>query len=126
MGYFAQQRFGSQIHSPRHCYPGSGWNILSQSHDERLGGPSGELVIQRDKERRVVLYQYLTRSGATTSEFRLKVEQVLGSLRGRPLDAAYLRYSTPLASGESAEHARARLEIFARELQAELRGALPF
>jgi EpsI family protein len=48
VGYFAQQRFGSQIHSPRHCYPGSGWNILSAVKSERLGGPSGELLIQRE------------------------------------------------------------------------------
>jgi EpsI family protein len=26
-GYFDRQREGSQVHSPRHCYPGSGWNI---------------------------------------------------------------------------------------------------
>ena len=126
VGYFAQQRFGSQIHSPRHCYPGSGWNILSETHDERLGGHSGELLIQRDKERRVVLYQYLTHGGATTSEFRLKAELALASLLGRPLDAAFLRYSTQLAPDETADQALDRLTVFAQTLEPELREALPF
>jgi EpsI family protein len=126
LGYFAQQRFGSQIHSPRHCYPGSGWNILRESRDDRLGGPSGALVIQREKERRVVLYQYRTHGGATTSELRLKAELVVGSLLGRPLDAAFLRYSTPLEPDEEPEDALVRLTAFARSLEPELREALPF
>jgi EpsI family protein len=126
VGYFAQQRFGSQIHSPRHCYPGSGWNILSATKSERLGEPSGELLIQREKERRVVLYQYLTRGGATTSELRLKVELTLGGLLGRPIDAAFIRYSTPVAIGESEAAALERLGAFARALQPSVRPALPF
>ncbi len=126
VGYFARQRFGSQIHSPRHCYPGSGWNILSAEESARLGGPSGELLIQRDKDRRVVLYQYLTRGGATTSEFRLKWELTLGSLLGRPMDAAFIRYSTPLANEETEAEALARLERFAREIQPTVLPTLPF
>jgi EpsI family protein len=126
VGYFAQQRFGSQIHSPHHCYPGSGWNVLSATKGERLGGPSGELLIQREKERRVVLYQYLTRGGATTSELRLKVELTLGGLLGRPIDAAFIRYSTPVAIGESEAAALERLGAFARSVQPTVRPALPF
>lgn len=126
VGYFARQRFGSQIHSPRHCYPGSGWNILSAETGDRLGGPSGELLIQRDKENRVVLYQYLTRGGATTSEFRLKWELTLGSLLGRPVDAAFIRYSTRLRAGESEAQAMARLGDFARGVQNTVSPALPF
>jgi EpsI family protein len=126
VGYFAQQRFGSQIHSPRHCYPGSGWNILRATKSERLGGPSGELLIQRDKEQRVVLYQYLTRGGATTSELRLKVELTVGALLGRPIDAAFIRYSTPVGSGETEAAALARMDRFAQVIQPTIRPALPF
>ena len=126
VGYFAQQRFGSQIHSPRHCYPGSGWNILSATKSERMGGPGGELLIQREKLRRVVLYQYLTRGGATTSEMRLKAELTLGGLLGRPIDAAFIRYSTPVDPGESEAAALERLGRFARTMQPTVRPALPF
>lgn len=126
VGYFARQKFGSQIHSPRHCYPGSGWNILATEESQRLGSPSGELTIQRDKDRRVVLYQYLTRGGATTSEFRLKWELTLGALLGRPMDAAFIRYSTPLARQETEAEALDRLGRFAQDLQPAVLPALPF
>ncbi len=126
VGYFARQKFGSQIHSPRHCYPGSGWNILTTEESERLGSPSGELTIQRDKDRRVVLYQYLTRGGATTSEFRLKWELTMGALLGRPMDAAFIRYSTPLARHETEGEALDRLGRFAQNMQPAVLPALPF
>ena len=126
VGYFAQQRFGSQIHSPRHCYPGSGWNILDSKRSQRLGGPTGELLIQKDKEQRVVLYQYLTRGGNTTSEYRLKFELIRNSLLRRPLDAAFVRFSTPLGKQESEEEARERLGRFARRLAPSIKPALPF
>ncbi len=126
VGYFARQKFGSQIHSPRHCYPGSGWNILATEQSERLGGPSGELWIQRDKDRRVVLYQYLTRGGATTSEFRLKWELTMSALLGRPMDAAFIRYSTPLARQETEAEALDRLGRFAQNMQPAVLPALPF
>lgn len=126
VGYFAQQRFGSQIHSPRHCYPGSGWNILDSKRSRRLGGPTGELLIQKDKEQRVVLYQYLTRGGNTTSEYRLKFELIRNSLLGRPLDAAFVRFSTPLGKQESEAEALERLGRFARRLAPSIQPALPF
>jgi EpsI family protein len=126
VGYFNRQRFGSQIHSPRHCYPGSGWNVIGSTTSNRLGGPSGELTIQRDKERRVVLYNYRTRGGDTTSEWRLKLEMALGSLLGRPCDAAFIRYSTAVRDGESDSVALERLGGFARRLAPEIGPALPF
>ena len=126
VGYFTQQRLGGQIHSPRYCYPVSGWNILSATESERLGGPSGELLIERERERRVVCYQYLTRGGATTSGLRLKLELMVSSLLGRPRDAAFVRYSTAVGPGESEAAALERLGAFARVMQPTLRPALPF
>ena len=84
------------------------------------------LPIQRDKARRVVLYQYLTRSGSTTSEYRLKLEMIKNSLLGRPLDAAFVRYSTPIKKGETETEALERLSGFARRLSPDIKPALPF
>ncbi len=126
VGYFAQQRFGSQIHSPRHCYPGSGWNILSTEAGRTQAGQASCLLIQKNKDRRVVLYRYLTRGGATTSEYRLKWELIKNSLLGRPLDAAFVRFSTPIAVDENQADARARLEGFVARLEPSIEPALPF
>jgi len=126
LGYFARQRFGSQIHSPRHCYPGSGWTIIDQRAGGGLGGPASELLLQREKERRVVLYQYRTRGGWTTSELRLKLEMARNALLGRPLDAAFLRFSTRVVPGESEDAARARLAGFVAAARPHVDAALPF
>jgi EpsI family protein len=127
VGYFAQQRFGSQIHSPRHCYPGRGWNFLSsESAAAELVGGAGCLLIQKNKDRRVVLYQYLTRGGPTTSEYRLKWELIKSSLLGRPLDAAFVRFSTALVDGEDEAEARERLRRFVDQLAPSIEPALPF
>ncbi|MCP4545719.1 MAG: EpsI family protein [bacterium] len=126
IGYFGQQEFGSQIHSPRHCYPGSGWNVLSMNRCDALSAPAGILEIRKNKERRLVLYRYRTRGGATTSEWRLKFELALASLLGRPLDAAFIRFSTRLGKDEEPAAARSRLEAFARTLEPEIGQGLPF
>ena len=127
VGYFARQRFGSQIHSPRHCYPGSGWNVLSTGKVDLVDNtPSRKLVIQKNKERRVVLYHYQTRGGATTSELRLKTELALSSLLGRPLDAAFVRFSTRVLESESDDEAIARLAEFTRQLGPGIDRGLPF
>jgi hypothetical protein len=73
-----------------------------------------------------VLYQYQTRGGPTTSELRLKMELTVGGLLGRPLDAAFIRYSTPVAEGESESAALERLGRFARQVQPTVQPALPF
>lgn len=127
VGYFAQQRFGSQIHSPRHCYPGSGWNVLITGKMDQVGDtPSRKLVIQKNKERRVVLYHYQTRGGLTTSELRLKTELALSSLLGRPLDAAFVRFSTRVLEAESDDEALTRLADFTRQLGPGIDRGLPF
>ena len=126
VGYFAQQRFGSQIHSPRHCYPGSGWTILDAGRGDQMPGGAGNLLIQKNKDRRIVYYQYITRGGGTTSEYRLKWELIKNSLIGRPLDAAFVRFSTPVAAGEAEAGARDRLSVFVDALQPSIEPALPF
>ena len=126
VGYFAHQQFGSQIHSPRHCYPGSGWNIASMTVSNRLGASTGELVIQRDKDRRVVLYQFLMRGGGTASEYRLKLEMIKNALLRRPQDAAFVRFSTPIGRGESEAAALDRLSRFSELLAPSIEPALPF
>ncbi|MCK4237421.1 MAG: EpsI family protein, partial [Candidatus Krumholzibacteria bacterium] len=30
IGFFGSQQENSQIHSPKNCYPGSGWNIIEE------------------------------------------------------------------------------------------------
>jgi len=100
VAYFAQQQVNSQIHSPRHCLPGSGWKIESNT-PVTLSLPGGEcrasrMVIRRMDQRAEMLYWFRTRSGIVTGEYSLKWDLVRNSLARRPTDAAFVRYSADM------------------------------
>jgi len=99
VAYFADQRVGSQIHSPRNCLPGGGWRIQSL---ERVALPLGAVTrpaqamrIVKSAQHAEVLYWFRTRSGIVTGEYALKFDLVRNSLAGRPTDAAFVRLVLP-------------------------------
>jgi EpsI family protein len=97
VAYFAEQQVNSQIHSPRHCVPGSGWTIVSTGQ-ETLELPSGpkqatHMEISRQGRSQDMYYWFRTRGGVVTGEYSLKWDLVVNSLARRPTDAAFIRYS---------------------------------
>jgi EpsI family protein len=112
------QQENSQIHSPKHCYPGSGWNILRErTTTVRPVGydsvrPVKELEISNGQERRIVLYWFGTRSGVIKDEFALKWHQMKSSLLGREQSAAFVRFSTQVQPNEDTGAARDKLVAF--------------
>jgi len=105
VAYFAQQQVNSQIHSPRHCLPGSGWKIESNT-PVTLSLPSGQcrasrMVIRRMDQRAEMLYWFRTRSGVVSGEYSLKWDLVRNSLARRPTDAAFVRYSADMTDEEA-------------------------
>jgi EpsI family protein len=117
VAYFREQQVGSQIHSPQHCVPGSGWTIQSveRTRVDRGGSPAEvqRLSIDRQGSEQVMLYWFRTRSGVVAGEYALKLDLVKNSLRGRPIDAAFVRYTAP--AGQEAQ---------LRELISQLTGPL--
>ena len=115
MAYFRKQEVGSQIHSPQHCVPGSGWTIqgVERTQVDRGGAPAEvqRLAIDRLGSPQVMLYWFRTRSGVLAGEYGLKLDLVINSLRGRPIDAVFVRYTAP-----------AEQEAQLRELIAQLAG----
>ncbi len=103
LGYFESQQEYSQIHSPKHCYPGAGWNILSEK-SVSLQAPAGniratKLIISDGLSTRIVIYWFSTPSGALTDEFALKWYQTRQSLLGRPQVSTFVRFSAPVPNG---------------------------
>ena len=99
VAYFREQEVGSQIHSPQHCVPGNGWTIQSVGRTRvDMGGREAEvqrLAIDRNGDGQEMLYWFRTRSGVLAGEYGLKLDLVKNSLRGRPIDAAFIRYTAP-------------------------------
>ena len=96
LAYFSRQAVNSQIHSPKHCLPGSGWTIVSTepAQLDLPGGtqPATRMILQREGASEEMLYWFRTRSGSVTGEYALKLDLVRNSLARRPTDAVFVRY----------------------------------
>jgi EpsI family protein len=98
LGYFGAQQEHSQIHSPKNCYPGSGWNIL-QEGTITVTIPDGkikakQLIISDGAQSRIVIYWFSTPTGPVRDEFALKWYQAKRSLSGKPQVSTFVRFST--------------------------------
>ena len=105
IGYWATQRKGAQIHSPRNCLPGGGWEPIEAS---RLvvplpGGHTpievNRYLIQKDRDQQVVLYWYQSHGRAVAGELAAKVEMVRSAITRNRTDGALVRVSAPVTGG---------------------------
>lgn len=101
VGYYGTQRAGAQIHSPKHCLPGSGWSRLSERvRTVNVGGYGNvsfvEAVYQKGDAKDVFIYWYKMKDACITDDYALKWLMVFNSLRYRRNDAAFIRLSSPV------------------------------
>lgn len=101
IAYFQRQKVNSQIHSPRNCLPGGGWRV---DRIEKVSEMAGErrsrqirMVIRRRDQSQEVRYWFHTQMGIAADEYALKWSLVKTALRGRPTNAAFVRFSAGLA-----------------------------
>lgn len=104
IGYWSTQRKGAQIHSPRNCLPGGGWEPIEAS---RLVVPLpghapievNRYLIQKDRDQQVVLYWYQSQGKAVAGELDAKIEMVRSAITRNRTDGALVRVSTPVSGG---------------------------
>lgn len=128
VGYFTSQKFGTGIHSPRNCLPGSGWEIVSRAYAELPGDRSttvNRMDIIRGGERQRMYYWFVTRAGHLNNEFSLKGDLVISALQGRPTDAAFIRINVPCPEA-SPEECERTVGEFVGIFKKEVYTALPF
>lgn len=77
IAFYAQQRAGESMHSPKHCLPGAGWEIWN--HDSAIIPVHGKQVqinkysIQNSGSRMVMFYWYQSNTRIVASEYLGKV-----------------------------------------------------
>ena len=109
VGYYAHQRNGKTIHSPKNCLPGSGWEPLSA--DVRLvlvdGGsvPVNRYVLAQGGQRALVYYWYQGRGRVAASEYQVKWELLRDAAFKSRTEEAMVRIVVPL--GDPAGDAKA-------------------
>lgn len=130
IAYFNSQKYGSQIHSPKHCLPGGGWRIENiKPYEMRLRDGTvktvNRLVISLDNYKAVMLYWFETRSGAIRNEYGLKLDLIKNALLMRPTDAAIVRLTMDAADGDFERATQAGL-TFLNEFHPYIMESLPF
>ncbi len=130
IGYFKDQKYGSQIHSPRHCLPGSGWGILSHTQREiEVNGrtiPINYVLIGSRNQLQLMYYWFETRSGTITNEFGLKFNLFMNALFMKPTDAAFLRLTVNLPNENSIRQGEQILMSFLEDFLPAIEKSLPF
>jgi EpsI family protein len=128
IGYWQSQRKGAQMHSPKNCLPGSGWEPLEASIIDVPIGARGALavnrfVIQKDSQRQVVFYWYRAQGVDVASEVAAKVSLVQNAVARNRSDGALIRVSSPVEGtvGETS----ARLVAYIQAMYPTLAEYLP-
>ena len=131
MVWYADQMSGG-VHSPEVCLPGGGWEIADLQPVDLSGrARDGEsfvanrAIIQKGVDRMLAYYWFEQQGQRTASEFRAKLQLMMGKLTNGRNDSALIRLITPIRADESTAQAEARLLEVLDEVQAPLPRFIP-
>jgi EpsI family protein len=128
IGYYASQRAGDTMHSPKNCLPGAGWDPISAGYATIPVTTSGQIavndyIIQKDLNKQMVWYWYQGRGRVTASEYASKFWMVADAISRHRTDGALVRVVTPMSDGEA--NARMRLISFVQSVFPDLNVIIP-
>jgi EpsI family protein len=131
IGYYKSQKEGQQIHSPKNCMPGSGWNITETSlEDITLKGDVSKkikvikLLLEKDRQKQVVLYWYQSNGRFISSEYSQRIYLVIDSVTRHRTDGSFVRLISPVINNDE-EMAVKHLKDFTSELIPILKEYIP-
>ena len=103
IAYYANQKAGESMHSPKHCLPGSGWEFLSFGEkDVPLAGRTirvNQDIIQKDGARMALIYWYQSRRRVIASELGAKLYLIRDAVVERRTGGAIVRVLCPYEAG---------------------------
>ena len=101
---------GTSIHPPKHCLPGSGWDIIQAERvplDLPLlpqpSAPVNRLVIAKGEARQLVYYWYQSRGRVVADDWKKILLLFWDRARLQRSDGSLVRITVPLQRGEMAE-----------------------
>jgi len=129
--YYQSQRKGQSAHSPSSCLPGGGWEVSSFEtrhvavDDVARAISVNRALIQKDRQKQVVLYWFKQRDRVLTNEYLVKFYLLWDSLfRGRT-DGALVRVASLVGPGETEAIVDRRLQQFVSTIEPELTRYVP-
>jgi exosortase D (VPLPA-CTERM-specific) len=133
MAYYASQRKGASVHSPRSCIPGGGWQIKSLTQQALPFSPVGSteplsvnrLIIQKGEVRQLVYYWFQQRERIITNEYAAKWYIFWDSLTKNRTDGALVRVTSIVGEGEDIALADQYLQEFVMDFVPLLPSYIP-
>lgn len=131
IGYYSAQKEGAVPHSPRHCYPGSGFQPIRNTvieipvlHDNSSFIRPNLYIFARGSEREVVIYWYQSRGRVIADEYREKIYLIMDSIFRNRSDGALVRFSLPTDAMNEEKSIRT-LTSFIMEIYPEIPKVVP-
>lgn len=107
IAFYAQQRAGESMHSPKHCLPGAGWEIWNyQTASIPSEGRTvnvNEYSVSHEGERRLVIYWYQSKNRVIASEYLGKILLARDTLLQSGTAASIVRIIVPDRPGTAEE-----------------------
>jgi EpsI family protein len=129
IGYWQSQRKGGDIHSPKNCLPGGGWEPIEASRlSIRIPGRDAPIsvnryLIQKDNQMQITVYWFQTQGKVVPGELGAKIELVRNAILRNRTDGALVRLSSPVQGG--VEQTTERLVAYVQALYPVLHEYLP-
>ena len=121
----------SAIHTPNHCLPGAGWDVIASSQVELdvpglPGAPAAvnRLVIARGEARSLVYYWYQSRGHVIADDYRKIIHLFWDRATRNRTDGSLVRFTAQVVRGDE-EAAEADLLELASLVLPELEGYVP-
>jgi EpsI family protein len=102
VAYWPSQRRGNDIHSPRNCLPGGGWEPVEASRVQiAVPGSSAPItvnryLVQKDRQMQLVMYWFQAQGTVVAGEFEAKIQMVRSAVLRNRTDGAIVRISSPV------------------------------
>lgn len=129
IGYWQSQRKGGDIHSPKNCLPGGGWEPIEASRlSIRIPGRDAPIsvnryLIQKGNQMQITVYWFQTQGKVVAGELSAKIGLVRNALLKNRTDGALVRLSSPVQHGVGAT--TERLVAYVQTLYPVLHEYLP-
>ncbi len=120
------------IHTPKHCLPGSGWDIIqADARPLDLDGlperPAeiNRFIIAKENDRQVVYYWYQSQGRVTDKDWLKAIYLFWDRATRHRTDGALIRFTVPMDKNTTPEESDAVFESLAREMLPLLNEYIP-
>jgi EpsI family protein len=129
IAYWQSRRKGADVHSPKNCLPGGGWEPVEASRITiPVAGASAPItvnryLIQKDNQMQVVMYWFQAQGKVMAGEVDAKIQMIRSAVLTRRTDGALVRVSSPVSG--TVQDTTDRLTLYVQALYPALAGYLP-